>query len=254
MRNLFLIVVATLAPLGVLAAELPASLDVNSIVTRMQQAQAQSRTRFRPYLLTREYKLFDKDDVQPSSEVIADITFQPPDHKEYQIKQTHGSGSCEKVVRRVLDHEAEMSHQVGEFEVSRNNYDFDLLRSAVLDGVPVYVLELKPKRNDKNLLKGEAYVDASSFLIRRIVGHPAKNPSWMIKDLLVTLDFSEVQGMWMQTTSRAIVQVRFIGKHVFTSQDLQVRTAEQVAAVRAPRASARRQARPTNAIGVYVPR
>lgn len=253
MRNLFLIVVAALAPLGMLAVEPPGSLDVNTIVTRMQQAQAQSRTRFRPYLLTREYKLFDKDNPQPSSQVIADITFQPPDHKEYQIKQTSGSGSCEKVVRRVLDHEAEMSHDVGEFEVSRNNYDFELLRTDVIDGAPVYVLGLKPKRNDKNLLKGEAYVDASTFLIRRIVGRPAKNPSWMIKDLLLTLNFSEVQGMWMQTGSQAVAQVRFVGKHVFTSQDLSVRTADQVAA-RVPRATARRQTRPTTAIGVFVPR
>lgn len=253
MRNLFLIIgAAMLASLSMLAAESPASLDLDTIVTRMQQAQAQNRTHYRSYLLTREYKLFDKDNPQPSSEVIADITFQPPDTRQYQIKQTRGSGSCEKLVRRVLDHEAEMSQKPGEVEVSRNNYDFDLVRSDVLDGAPVYVLELKPKRNDKSLIKGEAYVDANTFLIRRIVGHPAKNPSWWIKDLELTLNFSDVKGMWMQTGTHAVAQVRFVGKHVFTSQNLSVRTAEQVAAATPPRA--RRQARPTNAIGVYVPR
>ena len=254
MRNLFLIIgAAMLASLSVLAAESPASLDVNTIVTRMQQAQADNRAHFRPYLVTRDYKLFDKDEQQPSSEVIADITFQPPDNKQYQIKEAHGSGSGEKIVRRVLDHETAISQNMGEVEVSRNNYDFDLARTDVLDGAPVYVLELKPKRNDKSLIKGEAYVDANTFLIRRIVGRPAKSPSWWLKDLELTLNFSDVKGMWMQTASQAVAQVRFVGKHVFTSKDLSVRTAEQVATVASPRA-ARRQARPTSAIGVYVSR
>jgi guanylate kinase len=242
-----------LASLSVLAAESPTALDVNTIVTRMQQAQAQNRIHFRPYLLTRDYKLYDKDNAQPSSEVIADISFQPPDNKQYQIKQSRGSSSGEKIVRRVLDHETEISQNMGEVEVSRNNYDFDLLRTDVLDGAPVYVLSLKPKRDDKSLIKGEAYVDANTFLIRRIVGRPAKNPSWWIKELDITLNFSEVKGMWMQTASQAVAQVRFVGKHVFTSQDLSVRTAEQVATATPPRVI-RRQARPTAAIGVYGPR
>jgi len=232
MRNLFLIVVTTL--LACLASgQAPAAPDVDTLLARMEQAQSENLARFTPYMVTRQYKLFKGNGEQPS-EVLADITFQPPDQKQYQIRSTSGSGSCEKVVRRVLEREAEMTRRPGEIEITRNNYDFTVLGMEQLSGTSVYVLALRPKRSGKNLLKGVAYVDASTYRIRRLVGQPAKNPSWLIKDLQLTLTFDEVQGMWMQTASQAVANVRFVGKHTFTSQDLSVRTADQVARLSRP--------------------
>ena len=240
MRNLFLIAATTLTACLALA-QAPAAPDVDTLLARMEQAQSENRARFTPYMVTREYKLFNKEGERPS-EVLAEITFQPPDQKQYQIRRTSGSGSCEKVVRRVLDREAEMTRRPAEIEISRNNYDFTLLRTERLGNATVYVLELRPKRADKNLLKGVAYVDANTYRIRRLVGHPAKNPSWLIKDLLLTLTFDEVQGMWMQTATEAVANVRFVGRHVFTSQDVNVQTAEQVAQVVRPRRNRARSA------------
>lgn len=235
------------------SAQTPPAPGLDAILGRMEQVQSENRARFRPYVVTREYRLFSKDSERPASEVTADVTFQPPDQKQYQIRRTSGSGSCEKVVRRVLDREAEMTRRPADIEISRNNYDFTLLRTEQLGSATVYVLELRPKRADKNLLKGVAFVDANTYLIRRLVGHPAKNPSWLIKDLHLTLIFGDVQGMWMQTASEAIANVRFVGKHVFTSQDVSLRTAEQVAQLRRPAAAKRSRARTTaTSIGAGV--
>ena len=267
MRNLFLIIVVALATTfggaqgAASAGSSPVSPDVNTVVTRMEQAQAEIRAQFRPYIVTRDYKLYSQNESNPSSEVVADVSFQPPDQKQYEIKQTRGSGSGEKIVRKVLDRETEITREASQVEVSRNNYDFELLRTEQLDGVPVYVLGLKPKRDEKSLIKGVAYVDASTYRIRRIVGHPAKNPSWLVKDLQLTLNFSDVKGMWLQTSTQAVAQVRFIGKHVFTSQDVSVRTADQVARSAAAVRPAARRLRPQNpgppsslATGVFLPR
>jgi hypothetical protein len=242
MRNLFLFGIAVIAALPAAGQQTaPATPDITAIVERMEQVQAENRANFRPYVVTREFKLFDKDERQ-SSYVLADITFQPPDRKQYRITQAQGSGSGEKVVRRVLDRETEMTREASQIELSRANYDFALLRAEQHAGRPVYVLELKPKRADKSLLKGTALVDAETFRIYRISGHPAKNPSWLIKDLLLTLTFSDVKGMWMQTASEAVANVRFVGKHVFTSHDVRVRTADQVA--QSPRPPAPKRFRP----------
>lgn len=241
MRNLFLILAITMTACGAWGQAVP-SPDLETIVDRVERAQAENRSRFRPYVVTREYRLFNKEGERPSSEVTADITFQPPDQKQYRIRQSRGSGSGEKVVRRVLEREAEMAREPAQIAISRDNYDFALLRTEQLAGAPVYVLEIRPKRADKSLLKGLAYVDANNFLIRRLVGHPAKNPSWLIKDLELTLTFGRVQGMWMQTGSQAVATVRFVGKHIFTSQDVSLRTAEQVAELQRPAAKRRARA------------
>jgi outer membrane lipoprotein-sorting protein len=251
MRNLFLILVTAMAACAAAGQAAPAPADLENILTRVEQAQAENRAHFQPYVVTRQYRLYKKEGDQATSEVIADITFQPPDQKKYQIRRSHGSGSGEKVVRRVLEREAEMTRDPGQIEISRSNYDFALLRTEQLGGIPVYVLELKPKRCDKNLLKGLAYVDANTHLIRRLVGHPAKNPSWLIKDLQLTLTFAAVHGMWMQTASEAVANVRFVGKHVFTSQDMSVRTVQQVAQARpVPRRPRARAAASTIGAGV----
>ncbi len=249
MRKLCLITVSTLvACLGIAQAPPAATPDLNTILDKMEQVQSESRTRFRPYVVTRQYQLFSKEGDRPSSEVIADVTFQPPDQKQYQIRQATGSGSGERVVRKVLDREAEMTRQPETIEISRNNYDFALLRTEQLQGSPVFVLELRPKRADKSLLKGLAYVDANTYHIRRLAGHPAKNPSWLIKDLQLTLVFGDVQGMWLQTASEAIANVRFVGKHIFTAHDVSLRTTDQVAQLRRA-APAKRRAR-TAAVGL----
>jgi hypothetical protein len=261
MRNLFPIIVTaalTCAAFGQAPAPVPAAApatnaDLATIISRMEQAQADNRAHFRPYIVTRDYKLFGSDDQRANSEVVAEVSFQPPNQKQYEIKQTSGSGSGEKVVRRVLDKETEMARQAGDFDLSRANYDFELLRTEQMAGVPVYVLEMHPKRSDKGLLKGEAFVDAGTFRIRRIVGRPAKSPSWFIKDMQLTLTFTDVKGMWMQTASEAVANVRFVGKHIFTSQDVRVQTAEEVAESVAPARTTRRlRVRPTPAIGAGV--
>jgi hypothetical protein len=268
MRNVFLITAVTLATtLGGAQAVAPTANgpvpapDLNTIVMRMEQAQRDVRAEFRPYIVTRDYKLFSENEQKPSSEVVADVTFQPPDQKQYQIKKAEGSGTGEKIVRKVLDRETEITKEASQVEVGRNNYDFELLRTEQLEGQPVYALQLKPKRDDKSLIKGVAYVDANTYRIRRIVGHPAKNPSWLVKDLELTLNFSDVKGMWLQTSTHAVAHVRFVGTHVFTSQDVSVRTADQVARNTAPLRPAARRLRPQNqtrpsslATGVFLPR
>src|SRR4051812_48842203 len=258
MRKLFPIVVTMTALFAVAMGQVQptTSADLATIVSRMEQAQTDNRAHFRPYIVTRDYKLYGADGGRATAEVIAAISFQPPNQKQYQIKQASGSGSGEKVVRRVLDKETEMARLAGQFDLNRTNYDFELLRTEQMSGAPVYVLEMHPKRSDRNLLKGEAYVDAATYRIRRIVGRPAKTPSWLIKELQLTLTFSEAKGMWMQTGSEAIANVRFLGKHTFVAQDVNVQTTEVVANNIAPArtTSPRRvvRARSTTALGAGV--
>ena len=61
-----------------------------TIIARMAQARAENRARLRPYVVTRNYKLFGKDESKAKSEVIADVSFVPPDSKKYTIEETNG--------------------------------------------------------------------------------------------------------------------------------------------------------------------
>ena len=68
------------------AQELKASLpNLDLILDSLERTDKQNPALSRPYELTRQYKVFRGNDLRPSSEVTAQISFTPPDIKTYKI-------------------------------------------------------------------------------------------------------------------------------------------------------------------------
>jgi len=178
MPRLWLPVVVFLATFASSTAEIQ-SPDLNLILQGLEDVQHQDPAQSRPYEVTREYKVFRGYDKQPTSEVMAHIKFVPPDIKTYKITQARGNSRGEKTVRELLDRETESAKKGHGSEISRANYDFVFLRQENFGVAPEYVLRVVPKRKDKYLLRGQIWVDASTFHIRRIEGVPAKSPSFL---------------------------------------------------------------------------
>ena len=184
----------------------------------------QNPAQSQPYEVTREYKVFRGYDTQPTSEVIAQIEFVPPDVKTYKIVQTRGNSWGAKIVRELLSSETSSTRKEHSTEISRANYDFVFLRRQNFRDVPEYVFAIFPKRKDKYLLRGQIWVDAHSFRIRQIEGVPAKSPSFWLKNLHITLQYGELGGMWVPVTFDAIATVRILGE--FTLAGLSVQRSE----------------------------
>ncbi|MGA3294230.1 MAG: outer membrane lipoprotein-sorting protein [Candidatus Acidiferrales bacterium] len=192
-----------------------------SIVAQMAQAQAGNRTHVRPYIVTRDYKVFQgADHNQAKSLVTAEITVVPPDSKKYTIEKSNGSGLGEKIVRKMLDGEVDYAKNSRPSDITRENYDFQLVREDKLNGQRCYVLELLPKRRSKDLLRGTIWVDAMTYLPHRVEGEPAKSPSWWLRDVRIVLLYSYVGPMWLQTSSEATANVRILGRSTVDSQDV----------------------------------
>ncbi len=214
------------APAQAPAATTP---DVNTIVERMEQAQEENRTHTRAYTVTRDYKLFKRDPQHPDSEVVAELSFMPPDSKNFTITQANGSSRGEKIVRHLLETEKEQATQHNHNAITRTNYQFRYLGVETVSGCPAYVLQLVPKRHEKDLVDGRAWVDARTFLIHRIQGDLSKNPSWWLKAVHIDVEYGAVGGMWLQTSSQALADVRFFGEHTLDARAVRFQTAEAVA-------------------------
>ena len=209
----------------VAAASIPgraetAAPELQSIIARMAEARAQNQARLRSYVVTREYILFDKDEHDKRSEVTAEISFAPPGFKQYQIVQAQGSGLGERIVRRMLDGETKIVKDYAATDISADNYDFSFLGTDDSLGARCYLLSLTPKRPEKTLLRGTAWVDANSYLLRRMEAAPAKTPSWWLRDVGLVFSYGDVEGLWLQTSSRFTTNVRLFGQHTMTSRDV----------------------------------
>jgi hypothetical protein len=180
-----------------------------------------NQTHLRPYTVTREYQLFRQKRGKARSQVIADVTFQPPNSKNYRVAGAEGSRIGEKIVRLVLEREVALAKDGGSSDICRDNYNFRFLREEVAGGRRCYVLQLLPIRpKDKNLLRGTIWVDAHTYLICRTTGEPEKNPSWWVRKLHIVFVYADVDGMWLPTSSEFTAKVRVFGLSTMLAHDL----------------------------------
>ena len=191
---------ALLGCYGVAQESTQGASALNSIVDAVEKTQAGIRPRV-SYQVVREYQLFGANGSSPKSSVVAEVEFRPPSSKDYRIQTSSGSNRGEQVVRQILEHEVEAASQVKQSRtaLSRDNYDFTYDGEATLDGQSCYVLGLQPKRKEKELVSGQAWIDKHSFFVRQIEGELAKSPSWWLKKVHVKLAFADMSGTWLQT-------------------------------------------------------
>jgi hypothetical protein len=229
--------VALLSSSGVAQkAAYPGTMPLDVIVQSIQKAQAAVRPQS-SYQIIREYRLSGTKDSKADSEVVAEVDFKPPASERYTIQRYSGSGRGQQLVRSILDHEVEITSKdkdKGRSAISGDNYIFNYIGEGALDGQSCYVLGLKPKRTDKDLVSGQVWVDKHSFLIRQIQGDVEKTPSWWLKKVRITLVFADLEGTWVQKSMEAVADVRLVGTHTLTSRILDYRRENEVAATPFP--------------------
>lgn len=214
---------------GSIHAQTSPTPTVETILARMEQARSENRARLRPYSVMRDYQLFGAEKQTSKAEIIADVTFVPPDVKHYAIRQANGMGLGEKIVRQMLDHETDIVKDYGTTDLTPANYDFQFVRVEPLDGQRCYVLEMTPRRKGKTLLRGHIWVDATTYQLRRTEGEPGKAPSWWLRDARIVLTYGNVGGMWLQTASESTANVRFVGPHTMVARDVEYKFSELTA-------------------------
>jgi hypothetical protein len=202
------------------SAQTESPVPTENIIANMAQAGEHNHAHFRPYVVTVDYKLFGKETAVPTSQVVAELRFVPPYLKSYAIRRANGTHIGETIVRRMLEGQMTFAKDSGSTDISQNNYDFRFLREEDVNGRRCYVLELLPRRKAKNLLHGNIWVDANTYLIHRIEGEPVKSSSWWLRDVRIVLLFGYVGEMWMQTSSESTADVRIAGQYKMISQDV----------------------------------
>jgi hypothetical protein len=195
-------------------------ISTENIIAGMAQAREDNHTHFRSYIVTRDYKLFGEEMTAPTSEVIVDLTFAPPQLKSYAIRQTNGTATGERIVRRMLEGQMAIAKDSGSTDISQDNYAFRFIREEDVNGHHCYVLELLPRRKAKNLLHGIIWVDAKTYLLHRVEGEPVKSSSWWLRDVRIVLLFGYIGEMWVQTSSESTADVRIVGQYKMISQDV----------------------------------
>jgi len=173
----------------------------------------------RGYTATRVYHLEYHGLKHMQAAVVAKMTYQWPDRKEFTILSESGSKTLRnRVLKRLLESEVEamQGENRKRTAIHPDNYEFRLVGYERTPRRDFYVLEATPRVKSKFLFRGRIWVDGQDFAIVRIEGEPAKNPSWWTKRNDIQHSYQKVGDFWLPTRNETVTHVRISGRALLT--------------------------------------
>ena len=217
-----IIVTFAMQPLGPAATSVrdePAR-DATAIFERVQQANAMRDAALESYLSTRRYSVFEPGH-QSDAELLVSMEFVAPSTKTFRTIDAQGVGWIHRrVFGRLMEAEAQAAAGKDRTDsaITPGNYEAQLVGSDRLSGRDCYVLALVPKRRDKYLFIGKAWIDKEDFAIARLEGEPAKSPSFWVVRAPFVREYQRVDGFWLPLQDETRTEIRFAGPYVLRIQ------------------------------------
>ena len=211
-----LAVIAYCAGSGLLQASEPARPEnAIQLVADVQEAESRRDSDVRKIVSTRRYVL-KNDRWEKDAVMQVRITWESGVGKQFEIlSMENAEGLQKRVFHKLIEGEKEASRndwQMSDTDITAENYSFDLIGTDRVLGRDCLVLKLKPKRNNKYLLEGKAWVDPKERAIIKVEGRTARSVSFWIGKPYIAQEFRKVGDMWMSAVNRSTSDVKLLGK------------------------------------------
>ena len=208
---------ATVLPLMAQTVQAPTAEE---IVTRMNARDRERQTALASYGSERTYRVNYQGPMgDRTAEVVARMDFSAPDRKHFTVISESGSAMfCHKVLRKMMDAEQEGALQANHLKamLSAENYHLKLVGEDEIDGVKTWVLEVSPKVNSRFNYKGKVWIGKDDHAVVRIVGSPARNPSWITSNATFDYSYARQGEFWLPRKNVTVSHVRMGGEVTLT--------------------------------------
>jgi len=195
-----------------------ATLTSDDVIARMLERNRSRSLQLRRYSEVRTYEIRNSQG-KLAAQAVVQVNYEAPDRKDFSKTSERGSLIVRHLVfDRLMEGESETTsgREHHDSAITAENYEFGLAGEESLGPYRCFVLEVTPKRRDKYLFEGKIWVDADDFAIVRIVGHPAKKPSFWINDAEFVRQFQKIDGFWLPYRDETSVEVKKYGRRTFT--------------------------------------
>lgn len=191
-------------------------LSADEVVARMLAHEVQRETAAGGYTGNRQYFL-DNPGLNKQARMVVSVACGPDGTKNFQVVSEQGWNSANKrVLRKMLESESETSRPSvrPKARITSENYEFQLVNTATLEGRLAYVIDVIPRRQDAYLFRGRIWVDAEDYALARVEGEPAKNPSFWIRTVHFAQEYRKSGEYWFPWSTTSISEARIFGKTV----------------------------------------
>lgn len=197
-------------------APLPSADDV---IAKMMQFDTQRQSQMMGYTALRHYSAVNK---KRHADMLVQVNCSSDGVKKFDVVSEDGSGSIRKhVFQKLLREETDASRR-GTRSGTRiipANYDFEIVGQETLETGPAYVLQVLPRTENKYLIRGKIWVDASDYSIVRIEGQPARNPSFWVRGVHFVHTYQKVGQFWFALSTHTTSEIRIFGESELTIEN-----------------------------------
>jgi len=200
-------------------AAISAPLTADEIMRRITTMNDSRAKTLYSYSSFRSYHLECHGIVSKKADMIVRVDYNWPNKKEFTIVSESGSGTIRRrVFRSLLEAELESMQEENRQRsaITPENYTFRVLTYQKTDKDELYVLEARPRSKNKFLFRGRIWVDAKDFVITRVEGEPAVNPSWWTQKTHFTRTYQKVEDLWLPESNESVTKVRIAGTALLT--------------------------------------
>jgi hypothetical protein len=193
--------------------------SADAVIEAMLAHNAQRQSQIAGYRGMRKYVL-ENSRWNKRAEMLVRVQGDADETKHFEVEDEKGWKAAQKhVLRKMLDSEAEGSSREirGSTRLSEENYEFQMVRAAMLDGRKSYLINVVPKRREERLFEGQIWVDAQDYALARVEGKPARNPSFWIRSVHFVHTYKKSGLFWFPFSTESETDVRIFGS---TSVDI----------------------------------
>ncbi|WP_035353241.1 hypothetical protein [Edaphobacter aggregans] len=186
------------------------------ILARMAARNLERQTLLERYTSERVYRVeYKGTGGEHRAEIEVHAEYTAPGTKHLTVVSESGSKvMCERVLRRLVVSEEESSDKANRMQtaLSTANYAVELEGEETVDGVRAWVLRVTPKVDNRFTYRGRVWVSEEDYGLVRVVGEPAKNPSWWINRASFEARYVRDEGFWLPERNVSVSHVRIGGE------------------------------------------
>ncbi len=190
---------------------------VEEIAIRMLAKNAERTAALERYDSERVYRVeYKGTGGEHKAEMKVRLEFKAPSQKRFVVESESGSKfMCDKVLKKLVDSEQEASEKASRMQtvLSPQTYNMRVAGEETVSGVPAWVLEVSPKVADKFTYKGKVWVSKDDYGVVKVMGEPAKSPSWFISKAGFEYQYEREAGrFWLPEKNVSTSHVRIGGE------------------------------------------
>jgi hypothetical protein len=191
---------------------LPDETAAESVLAKVELENSRRHTGLKQYSGARVY-LIQNQRFGKEAAVTVSANYRAAEGERFTVVERSGSDRLNGIIDQVLSTETAESVPPANSarEISAANYRVRLLGAELAAGRNCYVLELTPRRKQRSLIVGKAWVDASSYAVLRLEGQFAASASIFLGAPRIIEDFVEVGGFWLPGHVRSMTSSLLLG-------------------------------------------